>query len=87
MLKLARFREPATAPCDGLVFKFLWRGQDRVVRTAIINLHEYGGFRVLDFEALVHSLRLSWLNSLCNGEEAGWKSYPNYLLKPYGFLI
>ena len=32
----------------------------------------------------MHSLRLSWLNRLCNGEEAGWKSYLNNLLKPYG---
>ena len=29
-----------------IIFKFLWRGQDRVVRTAIINLHENGGLRV-----------------------------------------
>ena len=66
-----------------IAFKFLWRGQDRVVRTAIINLYENGGLRVLDSETLLHSLHLSWLNRLCNGEEAGWKSYLNYLLKPY----
>ena len=33
-----------------IVFKFLWRGQDRVARTAVINSYENGGLRVLDFE-------------------------------------
>ena len=39
-----------------IVFKFLWRGQDRVVRTAMINSYENGGLRVLDFETLVKSV-------------------------------
>ena len=36
-----------------IVFKFLWRGQDRVARTAMTNSYENGGLRVLDFETSV----------------------------------
>ena len=60
------------------------KGQDRVVRTAMINSYENGGLRVLDFDTLVKSLRLSWLKRLYVGENAGWKCYLNHLLKQYG---
>ena len=70
-----------------IVFKFLWRGQDRVVRTAMINSYENGGLRVLDFETLVKSVRLSWFKRLFAGENTGWKCYLNRLLKPYGGLF
>jgi len=42
-----------------IVFKFLRRVQDRVVRTAMINCYENGELRVLDLETLVKSVRLS----------------------------
>ena len=67
-----------------MFLKFLWRGQDRVARTAVINSYENGGLKVLDFETLVRSLRLSWLKRLYSGEAAGWKCYLEHQLKPYG---
>ena len=70
-----------------IVFKFLWRGQDRVVRTAMINSYENGVLRVLDFETLVKSVRLSWFKRLFAGENTGWKCYLNRLLKPHGGLF
>ena len=70
-----------------IVFKFLWRGQVRVVRTAMINSYENGGLRVLDFETLVKSVRLSWLKRLYASENAGWKCYLSHLFKPFGGLF
>ena len=70
-----------------IVFKFFWRGQVRVVRTAMINSYENGGLRVLDFETLVKSVRLSWLKRLYASKNAGWKSYLSYLFKPFGGLF
>ena len=66
-----------------IVFKFLWRGQDRVVRTAMINSYENGGLRVLDFE----TVRLSWLKRVFTSENTGWRSYLTHLLKPFGGLF
>ena len=71
------------------VYKFLWRGPDRVIRSAVISDYENGGLKVLDFETLVKSLRLAWLKRLFNEEAAGWKCYLRYLLKSFGgvFLL
>jgi len=70
-----------------IMFKFLWRGQDRVVRTAMINSYENGGLRVLDFETLVKSVRLSWFKRLFDSENTGWKCYLAHLLRSFGALF
>ena len=41
-----------------IVFKFFYRGWDKVVRAAVINCYENGGLRVLDLETLVKACRL-----------------------------
>ena len=63
--------DPGSAPAEGvikkanrIIFNFLWKGQDRVARKAIINNFENGGLNVLDFKTLVKSLRLAWLRRL-----------------------
>ena len=70
-----------------IVFKFLWRGQERVLKTAMINSYENGGLRVLDFETSVKSVRLSWFKRLFASENAGWKCHFTHLLKPFGGLF
>ena len=67
-----------------IIFKFLWKGRDRVKRNAVINTYENGGLKVLDFDTMVKSLRLTWLRRFYSGEDAGWKSYLRLLLKSYG---
>jgi len=53
----------------------------------MINSYENGGLRVLDFETLVKSVRLSWFKRLLASENAGWKCYLTHLLKPFGGLF
>ena len=50
----------------------------------MINNFENGGLNVLDFETMVKSLRLAWLRRLCIDEDAGWKRYLRFLIKPFG---
>ena len=61
-----------------IIFKFLWRGQERVVRPAM---------EVKDFETLVKSVRLSWFKRLFTSENTGWKCYLTHMLKPFGGLF
>ena len=39
-----------------LVFKFLWKGVDKVTRLLVINEYENGGLKMIDFEIMVKSL-------------------------------
>ena len=40
-----------------LLFKFLWKGTDKVKRVSVINEYEEGGLRMIDLECMVKSLR------------------------------
>ena len=41
-----------------ILFKFLWKGVDKVTRASVINEYEEGGLRMVDLECMVKSLRL-----------------------------
>ena len=76
--------EEVIKEANRIISKFLWKGQDRVARKAMINNFENGGLNVLDFETMVKSLRLAWLRRLYIDENAGWKRYLRLLTKPFG---
>ena len=58
-----------------MLFKFLWKGVDKVTRLSAINEYENGGLRMIDFETMVKSLRLTWLKRIFNENDRAWKSY------------
>ena len=76
--------EEVVKEANRIIFKFLWKGQDRAARKAMINNFENGGLNVLDFETMVKSLRLAWLRRLYIDEDAGWKRYIRFLITPFG---
>ena len=47
-----------------LLFKFLWKGIDKVTRLSKINEYENGVLKMIDFETMVKSLRLAWLKRI-----------------------
>ena len=70
-----------------LLFKFLWKGTDKVTRVSVINDYEKGGLKMMDLESMVKSLRLAWLKRLFNDSNATWKTYLLHLLEPVGGLF
>ena len=40
-----------------LLFKFLWKGTDKVTRASTINDFEHGGLRMIDIDSMIVSLR------------------------------
>jgi len=70
-----------------LLFKFLWKGTDKVTRVSVINDYEKGGLKMIDLESMEKSLRLAWLKRLCNDSNATWKTYLLHLLEPVGDLF
>ena len=67
-----------------IIYKFLWKGPDKIARRAAINSSDYGGLNITDLETSIKSLRLAWISKIFNPEPSPWKSYLRHLLKPYG---
>ena len=58
-----------------ILFKFHWKGVDKVTRASVINEYEEGGLRMADLECMVKSLRLACLKRFFSGTNGTWKSY------------
>ena len=69
---------------ERLIYKFLWKGPDKVTRNSIINTLEHGGLNLTDIETQIKALRLSWIPRILDEKKGTWKSYFNFLLRNYG---
>ncbi|KAL9983202.1 hypothetical protein ACROYT_G005340 [Oculina patagonica] len=71
-----------------LIYKFLWKGKDKVTRVSAINNYEEGGIKMVDIESTIKSLRLSWMKRIFSDNSGTWKKYLEYLLtKEGGFYL
>ena len=69
---------------EKMMFKFLWKGPDKVMSLSMINTLDNGGLNPTDFETYIKALRLSWISRLFYEREGPWISYLKYNLKRYG---
>ena len=67
-----------------LIFKFLWKGVDKVTRLSAINDYEKSGLKMIDLETMVKSLRLAWLKRIFSENDGTWKNFLHHALKCYG---
>ena len=42
-----------------LIFRFLWNGNDKVIRLSTYAPYDHGGLKMLDYDNMVKALRLS----------------------------
>ena len=70
-----------------LLFKFLWKGTDKVTRLSAINEFENGGLKMIDLESMIQSLRLAWIKRFLGANDGKWKSYLRHLLYRCGGLF
>ena len=71
-----------------LIFKFLWKGTDKVTRLSTINIYEEGGLKMIELDSMIKALRLGWIKSIFSSSNGTWKSYLQYIFKSYrGFLF
>ena len=70
-----------------LLFKFLWKGTDKVTRLSAINEYENGGLKIIDLESMIKSLRLAWIKRTFEAYDSTWKSYLRHLLNRFGGLF
>lgn len=43
------------------MYKFLWKGPDKVTMNSVINMLKHGGLNLTDIEMQIKALRLSWI--------------------------
>ena len=67
-----------------MLFKFSWKGVDKVTHLSAINEYENGGLRLIHFETMVKSLRLTLLKRIFRENDGAWKSYIDQILEQYG---
>ena len=70
-----------------LIFKFLWKGVDKVTLLSTINDYQMSGLKIIDLETRVKSLRLSWLKRIFSENNGTWKNYLRHRLKYVGGLF
>ena len=70
-----------------LLFKFLWKGTDKVIPASTINDFEHGGLKMIDIDSMIVSLRLAWLKRIFSEKGGTWKIYLCYLLERFGGLF
>ena len=66
-----------------LLFKFLWKGTDKVTRLSAIN----GGLKMTYLESMIQSLRLAWITRTFEAYDSTWKSYLRHLLNRFQGLF
>ena len=67
-----------------IIYNFLWKGPDKIARTAVINDFEFGGLKVTDLTKSIMSLQISWIGRFLRVNFYPWKAYLLHLLKPFG---
>ena len=70
-----------------IIFKFLWKGTDKVTRLSTINEFENGGLKMIDLESMIKSLRLAWLKRIFQCNNGAWRNFLLFSLEPFGGLF
>ena len=71
-----------------MIFRFLWKGNDRVTRCSTYAPYDQGGLKLLDYDGIFKALRPSWLKRIVDPDYFGfWRSYLDHLLVNKGGLF
>ena len=67
-----------------LLYGFIWKGNDKIKRTALINDIENGGLKVLDIQSMILSQRVIALKRFIEDYNSPWKSVLETFLSDIG---
>ena len=66
------------------VYKFLWKGSEKLKRKVMINSREEGGLNVPDFESVCKTAMIKWVHRYLHSAESNWKEIVSYSLRQLG---
>ena len=70
-----------------LLYGFIWKGNDKIKRTAFINDIENGGLKVLDIQSMILSQRVIALKRFIEDYNSPWKSVLETFLRTVPTIV
>ena len=67
-----------------LLYSFIWKGKDKIKRTALINPYDEGGLKMPDVESMISAQRVLCIKKYLSSNPAGWKFFLDFYLKRVG---
>ena len=67
-----------------LIYNFIWHGNEKIKRTALINDIEDGGLKMLDIESMISAQRVMVLKKYFDDNESSWKVILDEFLQGVG---
>ena len=67
-----------------IIYDFIWKGKDKVKRSAIINDIENGGLKAPHLETIIETQKILSCKKLANDQAASWKTILLNYLQPVG---
>ncbi|MCP3950619.1 MAG: hypothetical protein GY697_00120 [Desulfobacterales bacterium] len=69
-----------------MIFKFLWKGKDKVKRSVLVNEKCNGGLNMINIDCFFDALKASWITRIinCKGK---WKSILEYYVNNQGIPL
>ena len=63
-----------------LLYSFVWKGKDKVKRTAFFNPIEKGGLKMSNIESMISAQRINFIKRYLSINSAGWKFFLFFLV-------
>ena len=67
-----------------LLYSFVWKGKDKVKRTAFINPVDKGGLKMPNIESMISAQRIICIKRYLSTDPASWKFFLDFYLKKVG---
>ncbi|XP_044177263.1 uncharacterized protein LOC122959778 [Acropora millepora] len=67
-----------------IIFNFIWKGKDKVKRSALISDVENGGLRAPHLESIIKAQRIMCCKKLANSQQSSWKIILLHYLRRIG---
>ena len=67
-----------------IIFNFIWKGKDKVKRSALISDVENGGLRAPHFESIIKAQRIMCCKKFANFQQSSWKIILSHHLRQVG---
>ena len=73
------------AKLEHLFFKFIWNDKpDKIKRKQLTQNYDKCGLRMVDIKTQLQTFQIKWVHRLVNGNDANWKTIPQFYFDKYG---